>query len=93
MQIKIPSFIRKYFSSQETKTQKDQVVARMREWKANVFTKELLHYLEHELEREVLEEESKSYVSLFMFRYSTAQSRGKRAAYRNLIKQLRSDDV
>lgn len=93
MQIKIPTFLSKLFNSSNTKEDKDNLVRKLVDYRNNNLTKELVAYLEQEIEKEILEIESFSFISLFQSKYKAAHSRGKREAYRKLLKQLRSDDV
>lgn len=89
----IPTFLSKLFNKSSTKEDKDKLIRKLRDYKSNVLTKELIQYLELEIERETKELDSFFPVSLFQSKYKSAHSRGKRQAYLNIIKQLRSDDV
>lgn len=93
MKYKIPKFVTRLFNHKGNKEEKDKLVSRLNDFHHNELTKELIKYLEQEVEKEVLEVESSTFISLFQSKYHTALSRGKRTAYRNIINQLRSDDV
>lgn len=93
MKTVIPNFVSKLFNKSSSKEDKDTLVRKIRDYKNNELTKELIQYLEREIERETKELDSFFPVSFFQSKYKDAHTRGKRTAYLSIIKQLRSDDV
>ena len=63
MIIKIPTYLSKLFNTTKTKEDKDNLVRKIVDYKNNELTKELVKYLELEIEKEILEVESSSFIS------------------------------
>jgi hypothetical protein len=88
-EFRIPPASSSRFHSLPSKKAKDEFISSYREWRAHPFTKDLVSYLEDVLESEVLLEEKKTdFWSKFHFKFSEAVSKGKRYAYRKLIKEI-----
>ena len=92
MKIRIPKFLSKLFNSTK-KERKDELLHKLDTYRKNELTTELISYLEYQIEKEVHSFENTSFISYFQSKYSSAHSRGKRAAYRDLLDQLRNTDV
>ena len=88
MKTTIPAFATKYFHQLGTQD-KDEFAAQLASWKANNMTEELLAFIEAEVEKSVMEEEAEDLDSLFNAKFTTAKARGRRAALRQIAKQLR----
>lgn len=72
-----------------TETQRKDFILMYKEWKSHPLTKDLMKYVEESLEKEVLENEKKSdFWTRFHFNFSEAMSKGKRLAYRKLLKDI-----
>lgn len=88
-EFKIPPASSSRFHSLPSKKAKDEFVSSYREWRSHPFTKDLVKYLEEQLEHEVLQEERKvDFWSKFHFKFSEAVSKGKRYTLRKLIKDI-----
>lgn len=86
--IRIPVFLRDRFSLCKTQKEKNELVEKYRRFNNDPILEEFIKYISKELDKEIKEEENKSFVSNFLFKYSLAFSRGKRSFIRNLLKQL-----
>ena len=65
------------------------LMAAVREWRNNPMTKRFLRWLEADLEKLHELQDSKSvYTNEYEHNYEAATFKGKRVAYRNIIKQL-----
>lgn len=88
-EFRVPPASYQRFQKLKTKTDKDDFTMMYREWKSHPLTKDLLSHLEKQLEREVIENETKTdFWSRFHFRFSEAVSKGKRSVYRKLLKDI-----
>jgi hypothetical protein len=87
--IRIPRFLQERFSECKSKKEKDELSTKYKRFLNDPILEELVKYCSKELEREIKEEESKSFVSAFLFKYSFAFSRGKRSLLRTLLKQIK----
>lgn len=88
-EFRVPRASAERFNSLPSKEEKSKFISSYKAWKNNPFTKELLAFMEQELEKEVEAEESKSdFLSKFQFGFSSAISRGKRSTLRKLLKTI-----
>lgn len=88
-EFRVPRASAARFNSLPTKAEKDKFISAYKAWKSNPFTKELIEFLDTDLQREIETEESKSdFLSRFQFGFSQAVSKGKRATLRKLLKLI-----
>lgn len=92
MKVRIPKFLSRLFNSTD-RNNKDVLIHKLDTYRKNELTHELISYLEYQIEKEIQSEETTSFISLFQSKYAVANSRGKRAAYRDILEQLRNKDV
>lgn len=88
-EFRIPRASAGRFNTLPSKAEKDKFISSYKAWKNNPFTKEFIELLESDLLKEIEAEESKSdFLSRFQFGFSQAESKGKRATLRKLIKLI-----
>lgn len=89
VETRIPRASVERWNSLTTKEEKDKFVQQYRNWKNNPYTKELISHLERmAVEESINQDKKENFLSLFVFRFSEAVSRGKRLVLRELIKQI-----
>lgn len=89
VETRIPRASVERWNALTTKEDKDKFVQQYRNWKNNPFTKELINYLDKlAVEESINQDKKENFLSLFVFRFSEAVSRGKRLVLRELIKQI-----
>ena len=91
MKIRIPKFLSRLFNSTR-KEHKDELLHKLDTYRKNELTRELTSYLSYKIDEEVRSFESSSFVSFFQSKYAAAHSRGKRAAYRDILDQLENKE-
>lgn len=88
LSFKVPSFISDYFNGL-SHDEKQEAVARYKQWYSHDFTELFLDYLEQERDKLIEEDEKKSdFSSWFQFSYKTARNKAQRLLLRDLIKKL-----
>lgn len=89
VETRIPRASVERWNSLTTKEEKDKFVQQYRNWRNNPYTKELISHLERmAVEESINQDKKENFLSLFVFRFSEAVSRGKRLVLRELIKQI-----
>lgn len=89
-QHRIPPASYKRFQSLPSREAKDDFFRSYQEWLNHPFTKDFIFYMNEMLEREIIENESKTdFWSRFQYKYSEAFSKGKRTLLRKLIKEIK----
>lgn len=89
VETRIPRASVERWNSLTTKEEKDKFVQQYRNWRNNPYTKELITHLERmAVEESINQDKKENFLSLFVFRFSEAVSRGKRLVLRELIKQI-----
>ena len=94
MQVKIPSFLSKRSASfardPDSVQAKKEFIQKYKNWLNNEITKELVEWLDFQLQESVEKDEAKTdFMSLFQSKYSAAHSKGSRSTLRKIIKQFK----
>lgn len=94
MQTRIPNFLSKrsagFPKDPASMKAKQEFIQQYKNWLNNDITKELLEWLEFQLQDAIEKEEGKTdFVSLFQSKYSAAHNKGSRTMLRKMIKQFK----
>ncbi len=86
---RIPAYAMNRWKEAATKEQKDAFIRQYKSFLSNPFTKDLIAYLEEELQEEVSRlDKELSFISLFQLRFKEQLSRAKRLIYSDLIRKI-----
>lgn len=86
---RIPIYSSKRFNSLPSKKDKDDFINNYKSWLNSSFTRELIEFLDKDLQREIEESEKDiNFFTRFQYRFSEAYSKGKRSVLRKLLKTI-----